>query len=59
MNYFGEDFHGSSGDMIMVLLDVMIMGTLVVVLISWMSNMMNMMMIVVMLTVRYMLMIVC
>ena len=43
----------------MVLLDVMMLGTLVVVLISWMSNMVNMMMIVVMLTVRYMLMIVC
>jgi len=45
--------------MTMALLDVMMLGTLVVVLISWMSNMVNMMTIVVMLTVRYMLMIVC
>jgi len=43
----------------MVLLDVMMLGTLVVVLISWMSNMVNMMMIVVMLTIHYMLVIVC
>ena len=48
----GKGFHGGGGDMTMVLLDVMMLGTLVVVLISWMSNMWNMIMIVVMLMVR-------
>jgi hypothetical protein len=55
----GDGFHGGGGDMTMVLLDVMMLGILAVVLILWMSNMVNMMMIVVMLTIRYMLMIVC
>ena len=52
-------FMFGGGDMTMVLLDSMILGILVVVLISWVPNMDNMMMIVVILTVRYMLMIIC
>ena len=59
VNDVGEGFRGCGGDMTMVLLDVMMLGVLVVVLISWISNMVNMIMSVVMLTVRHLRMLVC
>jgi len=53
-----EGSHGCGGDMTMVLRDVLMLVTIIVVLIPWMSKMRNVMMNVVILTVSYMLMVV-
>ena len=52
VNGVSEGFHGCGVDVTMVHQDVMMPVTIIVVLLSWMPNVINMMMIVVMLTVR-------
>ncbi len=52
VNGVGEGFHGCGIDMTMMHQDAMMLVTVMVVLISWMPNVWNMMMALVMLTVR-------